>query len=239
MGMWCLSSLIGLIGLFFIVSAFPQHQMSTVTTFPTTPATTVTISVTESPSIPSDAAQFRDNTTFIAAVLNATNLARQEFNASALNWNHTLAEFSSSFLTSMGPGNSTNGTECNFSHSGGPYGENLALGCTEVSGCVDMWAAEARQYNYSNPSFSEETGHFTQLVWKDTTTVGCGSRLCGIKAWYLVCEYWPRGNVIGEFGEQVDRQVNGSSWTNVTGRVRVTRGHRGSHQNQQVIKQDL
>lgn len=83
----------------------------------------------------------------------------------------------------------------------------------------DIGAAEVKEYNYSDPSFSEETGHFTQLVWKDTTTVGCDSRLCGTQGWYLVCEYWPRGNVMGEFGQQVDWQVNGSSWTNSTRRV--------------------
>lgn len=43
---------------------------------------------------------------------------------------------------------------------------------------------EASMYDYDNPNFSEETGHFTQLVWKNTTTVGCGSRLCGLKQWY-------------------------------------------------------
>lgn len=69
-------------------------------------------------------------------------------------------------------------------------------------------AQEAQDYNYSRPGFSEQTGHFTQLVWKDTTTVGCGRRLCGTRGWYLVCEYWPRGNVVGEFSDEVDPPVN-------------------------------
>lgn len=80
------------------------------------------------------------------------------------------------------------------------------------------------EYNYSDPNFTEETGHFTQLVWKNTTTVGCGSRLCGERGWYLVCEYWPRGNVIGEFGDQVDRPKNGSIWANSTVRLRYVVG---------------
>lgn len=77
-------------------------------------------------------------------------------------------------------------------------------------------AAEMKDYNYSDPTFSEQTGHFTQLVWGSTSSVGCGARLCGTKGWYLVCEYWPRGNVVGDFGKQVHHQVNGSSWTNTT-----------------------
>lgn len=113
------------------------RQMSTVTISPT-PTTTVTVIVTASPSIPSGAPQFRDNATFASAVLNSTNVIRRAFNASALAWDQTLADFSSAYLWSMGPTNFSDGTECNFSHSQGPYGENLALGCTDVTGCVDL-----------------------------------------------------------------------------------------------------
>lgn len=82
--MQLLSSLWGLIGLFVPVSSTPRPQMSTVTISPTTPAPTVTFTVTASPDIPSDAPQFRDNNTLASAVLNTTNLIRQEFDASAL-----------------------------------------------------------------------------------------------------------------------------------------------------------
>lgn len=109
----------------------------------------------------------------------------------------------------MGTESPESGSECDFAHSGGAYGENLALGCNEVTGCVDLWGRERERYDYGDPGFGEETGHFTQLVWKNTTYVGCGRRLCGTRGWYLVCEYWPRGNVIGQFGEQVGRQVSG------------------------------
>lgn len=145
----CLLRLVGLISSFVIVSAIPQTgQISTVTILPPTPSATVTIIVTTSPATPSDAPQFRDNATFTSAVLNTTNHVRQEFNATDLTWNQTLADFASSYLWSMGPWNFTNGTECNFSHSGGPYGENLALGCTEVTGCVDMCKLTVRSLSY-------------------------------------------------------------------------------------------
>lgn len=35
-------------------------------------------------------------------------------------------------------------------------------------------------YNFGKPTgFTEETGHFTQLVWKSTTQVGCAAVNCG------------------------------------------------------------
>lgn len=169
-----------------------------------------TITVTAPPSIPSTAPQFADAALFTSAILNSTNVFRSQHNASAVTWNTTLAAFASSYLASMGAASTESGDECDFAHSGGPYGENLALGCSEVTGCVDLWGDEREKFDYDDPDFSEETGHFTQLVWKNTTAVGCGSRLCGTRGWYLVCEYWPRGNVLGQFGEQVGRQVSGT-----------------------------
>lgn len=35
-------------------------------------------------------------------------------------------------------------------------------------------------YNFNTPTgFTEKTGHFTQLVWKSTTEVGCAAINCG------------------------------------------------------------
>lgn len=99
---------------------------------------TATITVTASPTIASNAPEFTNLAAFTSAVLNSTNVIRADFGAAAVSWNDTLAGFAAAYLVSMGPLPLFNGTECNFSHSGGPYGENIALGCTEVTGCVDL-----------------------------------------------------------------------------------------------------
>lgn len=48
--------------------------------------------------------------------------------------------------------------------------------------------------------FSEETGHFTQLVWRGTKSVGCGWTDCsgknGNDGILLVCNYFPAGNIM-------------------------------------------
>ncbi|KAH8681832.1 CAP domain-containing protein [Xylariales sp. PMI_506] len=161
-----------------------------------------TIVVTVAPSVPSEVPQFVDGPTFTSAVLNSTNFYRREHNATAVTWNTTLEDYASGYL---------NSSSCAFEHSGGPYGENLAIGYANATASVEAWGDEGAEYDYGNPGFSEQTGHFTQLVWKATTTVGCGRRLCGKSGWYLVCEYWPRGNVIGEFASEVDADENAAA----------------------------
>jgi uncharacterized protein YkwD len=158
-----------------------------------------TVVVTVAPTIPTSAPQFVDPTLFTSAILNSTNVYRTSHNATPVAWNATLQSYAQSYLNST----------CDFAHSGGPYGENLALGCSDAASCVDMWGDESAAYDYGDPNFSEQTGHFTQLVWKNTTDVGCGARLCGDSGWYLACEYWPRGNVIGQFGDEVGKDENG------------------------------
>ncbi|KAE9404719.1 PR-1-like protein [Gymnopus androsaceus JB14] len=90
------------------------------------------------------------------------------------------------------------------------YGENIAARSPngiDVGEGLAMWMAEASDYNYFDPTFSEDTGHFTQVVWNNTRAVACWiSNQCnflGRGTGYLVCRYDPPGNVEGEFAENV------------------------------------
>ncbi|KAK4553037.1 hypothetical protein LTR86_009961 [Recurvomyces mirabilis] len=135
---------------------------------------------------------------FQAAVLNSTNYYRAQHQAGALSWNDTLAKFAQDTAS-----------KCIWQHSGGPYGENLAEGYDSPVPAIDAWAGEENRYNYAKPKFHESTGHYTQLVWQNTTSVGCGAVQCnsdssdGVKGWMMVCEYFPPGNVGGQYRQQV------------------------------------
>jgi uncharacterized protein YkwD len=88
---------------------------------------------------------------------------------------------------------------CKMAHSGGPYGENLAFGYKTPTAAIDAWYKEASNYDYSKPGFGVDTGHFTQIVWKDTKELGCASRLCKDRYIYA-CEYKDAGNIVGHNG---------------------------------------
>ncbi|KAK6359457.1 hypothetical protein TWF696_000613 [Orbilia brochopaga] len=139
---------------------------------------------------------------FQDTVLNITNTYRDWYNATALEWNDTLAEAAERAVD-----------DCIFQHSGQEYGENLAAGYPNVTAAITGWKDEVDDYDYGDPDFSTETGHFTQLVWQNATQVGCARKECGGKdeapGWFIACEYSPHGNVLGEFGDNVDEQVRG------------------------------
>ncbi|KAJ3476472.1 hypothetical protein NLG97_g9119 [Lecanicillium saksenae] len=165
-------------------------------------AAVTTITVTAAPSIPSKEPSYSKRYLFTSAVLNSTNTYRRQHNASSLAWNATLASFAKTYLAGKQK------DDCAFEHSGGPYGENIAIGYGNATAAVEAWGDERSEYDFGKAEFTHETGHFTQLVWKDTTTVGCERVLCGVKGWFVACEYWPRGNVVGKFGDEVQKQVS-------------------------------
>ncbi|KAF8581375.1 PR-1-like protein [Ramaria rubella] len=137
----------------------------------------------------------------IQAYLAGHNTVRAQHGASPLTYSQDLAAKAQQWA---------NG--CVFQHSGGslgPFGENLAAGTGDGYGipqALASWTNEVSQYDPSNP----QPSHFTQVVWKATTQVGCALQNCdGIfpssfgQAHYYVCEYSPQGNIIGEFGSEV------------------------------------
>ena len=73
---------------------------------------------------------YADYKSFTSAILNSTNTYRTQHDAPSLTWNATLASFASSWLS----------TSCKMSHSGGPYGENLAIGYPDPAAAVEAWS---------------------------------------------------------------------------------------------------
>ncbi|KAH8419017.1 hypothetical protein KR222_000773, partial [Zaprionus bogoriensis] len=89
-------------------------------------------------------------------------------------------------------------------HSKGPYGENLCYVSSDPLNCVQLWYDEIKDYDFDNPGYSPETGHFTQLIWKESKSMGIGEHTADGTS-YVVARYKPPGNVEGEFPDNVER----------------------------------
>ena len=65
---------------------------------------------------------------------------------------------------------------------------------------TDYWASEGKDYTYSTNTCSsgKVCGHYTQVVWKTTTDVGCGNAACADNTQIWVCQYTPPGNYVGQ-----------------------------------------
>ncbi|HEX4077264.1 MAG TPA: CAP domain-containing protein [Rhizomicrobium sp.] len=91
-------------------------------------------------------------------------------------------------------------------HSGAPgVGENLAMwsaGRASLTKLVDLWGAEKQYFIEAQfPDVSrignwQAVAHYTQMIWRDTTEVGCGLATGGGND-FLVCQYTPQGNFMG------------------------------------------
>jgi len=88
-------------------------------------------------------------------------------------------------------------------HSDTKNGENIFFSSSsapiKLTGkeAVDNWYSEIKDYNFSNPGFGSNTGHFTQVVWKSSTEVGVGIAMVG-NAVFVVGQYSPAGNISNE-----------------------------------------
>ncbi|KAM9360481.1 Golgi-associated plant pathogenesis-related protein 1-like [Symphorus nematophorus] len=62
---------------------------------------------------------------------------------------------------------------------------------------VDKWYSEIKDYNFDRPGFQGNTGHFTQVVWKESTELGVGMATDGNKV-FVVGQYRPAGNMTNQ-----------------------------------------
>ncbi|KAG5316096.1 GAPR1 protein, partial [Acromyrmex insinuator] len=98
------------------------------------------------------------------------------------------------------------------------YGENLycmwsSNPKTIVGGeePVNEWYAEEVQHQYGKEPTTLKTGHFTQVIWRDSTELGVGMARNRNGEVYVVCNYNPAGNFLGSFTENVLPSVDACS----------------------------
>ncbi|HEY4176475.1 MAG TPA: CAP domain-containing protein [Kofleriaceae bacterium] len=89
-------------------------------------------------------------------------------------------------------------------YNGQPFGENAygSSGGATGPAAVQSWAAEKTDYTYSSNTCGagKICGHYTQLVWRATTKVGCAIHTCPGLTYgsTIFCDYAPAGNFGGQ-----------------------------------------
>ena len=135
--------------------------------------------------------------TLASSCIKEHNKWRSNIYLHGLRWNKTLAADASAWSQVMAKAN-------RMYHSGTP-GENLYSIVSSVVlptpdyakmciSAVDRWGSEKTMYTPGSPIDNNYHlyGHYTQMVWRETTHVGCG----GYNE-FFTCRYYPSGNTLG------------------------------------------
>ncbi|KAJ4804363.1 hypothetical protein LUZ62_016930 [Rhynchospora pubera] len=134
---------------------------------------------------------------YIDEILKAHNNVRTKMGLKPLTWNFKLEAYAKNYAHKRQHG-------CELEHSEGPYGENLfwasPYGYYNYTDAVKIWVDEKKNYDYNSNSCKENEmcGHYTQVVWATTKSVGCAQVKCDNGDQFLGCNYDPPGNYIGE-----------------------------------------
>ncbi|MBS1949815.1 MAG: hypothetical protein OJF59_002555 [Cytophagales bacterium] len=138
------------------------------------------------------------------AALDFHNKARQEVNSPPLEWSRELAAYAQAWADHLAE------TTCEMMHRPHDgkwkqvHGENIYWGSdsdsfTVLNAC-QRWYDEIKDYHHEAISQSNyhKTGHYTQMVWKNTASVGMAQAVCKEGAIIIVANYDPAGNYLGQ-----------------------------------------
>ncbi|XGW02591.1 hypothetical protein V3C99_014547 [Haemonchus contortus] len=100
-------------------------------------------------------------------------------------------------------------SKCNYGHSRKEgYGENIWASSDNhmdlkqaAESSSSMWFAEleergvGEELKFTEQLFSKKVGHYTQMVWQDSTRIGCAVKWCD-EITFAACQYQTPGNTM-------------------------------------------
>jgi uncharacterized protein YkwD len=138
-------------------------------------------------------AQNRSPASLAQAMLDAHNVIRARVDVPPLVWSDQLSQVAQDWANHLIASG-------RFGHRpNNRYGENLysiSGGAVSPAQVVGYWAEEARGYDIRSNSCTGVCGHYTQIVWGETRTVGCAV-VTNRRREVWVCNYDPPGNIVG------------------------------------------
>ncbi|MBP0445458.1 hypothetical protein J8J14_11785 [Roseomonas sp. SSH11] len=130
-----------------------------------------------------------------ASILSLHNAERACLGVPPLRWDAGMAEEAGQWALSLARSG-------RLVHAPGRAdGENIWIGTAgayTVERMVGGWLAEREAFRRAGRREEDfgAVGHYTQMVWRDSTTLGCGLAQARGRA-ALVCRYRPAGNLPG------------------------------------------
>ncbi len=154
------------------------------------------------------------------AIVDKMNALRATLGASSmqtLTWDDNLAAFASTVAGTCALGHSSASDRMSIPGWAGTYvGENLAAAngqtladatdpvktSADLDLALTMWWNEKNAYDYATNSCAPAMvcGHYTQVAWAQTRSVGCSVVMCSAASWswIVACEFGQGGNVSGQ-----------------------------------------
>jgi uncharacterized protein YkwD len=140
----------------------------------------------------------------LAGITAAHNAVRATVGVGPMVWNADLAATAQAWADACVDNDAPAGLiDHNDGRSDGhPWyvGENIygSSGPADPQDAVDAWASEGQYYDYASNTCAagQICGHYTQVVWAESTNLGCGISSCAGLTFgnSIVCDYGPGGN---------------------------------------------
>jgi pathogenesis-related protein 1 len=165
------------------------------------PGTSQSTTPTDRPTVgaakPSTATRDRAETGKLVGLTAAHNQVRAKVGVAPLRWSNALARWAGAWASRLAA------RGCRLDHRPArddSYGENIfwSSGAVTSGDVVAQWAAEQADFDHARNACKGMCGHFTQIVWKRTTQLGCAVASCAEGGEIWVCNYDPAGNVMGQ-----------------------------------------
>jgi len=101
-----------------------------------------------------------------------------------------------------------------------PHGENIAWQSAApftAADAVRLWEKEKSLYQGEviDGTNYQTFGHYTQIIWHSTTKIGCGVAKSASGGVYVVCNYSPAGNIVGQkpIATKADSDASREHWS--------------------------
>jgi pathogenesis-related protein 1 len=134
------------------------------------------------------------------------NKVRKDVRTTPLIWSSQLAKYAQEWANHL-----AKDKNCKMAHRNNPgqngnfYGENIFWGSSAKDfkplDASKEWYSEISSYKYEKLTEKNwhASGHYTQMVWKDTREVGVGVAFCSSGGIIIVANYFPAGNYMRQF----------------------------------------